>query len=621
MKSLTAKTYLTFQTLTRLVLSIYALIFKQISLTELPLIFIFGLVNDIISAIYFLPVIFILVLLGNLVLSRFKLIYKPLCYLLYCGFITSLIFIAAAEITFWDEFSTRFNFIAVDYLVYTHEIIGTIKESMPYIEIISFILIISIVATYVMRKTIINAAYDINRKCCLVAAIILALISFTAFKFYNPEKLNFHSNRYAAELAKNGSYEIFSAYLNNSLDYNSFYPTIDDKYALNIVRDNLQNNNDKFVDNESIERIISSKNPNKHKYNVIFITVESLSAKFMKSFGNSDDITPHLDELTNKSIFFTNIYATGTRTVRGLEAITLSIPPTPGSSIVRRPDNQNLFNIGTVFGNQGYNINFIFGGYSYFDNLRNYFGGNRYNIIDRGNLKASEISFANIWGVADEDILNKAIEQADIDYKQGKPFFSLIMTTSNHRPYTFPENRIDLPSGGGRNAAVKYTDYAINKFLETARTKEWFYDTIFVITADHCASSAGKTELPVEKYHIPLMIYAPQILKPQKIDSLASQIDIAPTIFGLLGFEYKSKLWGQDIINNPANRAFISTYQLLGFLKDDKLVILSPKLLPKTYILLAEEKEEIPNSITLTEEAISFYQTAYDFYIQGKLLE
>ncbi|HJD67927.1 MAG TPA: sulfatase-like hydrolase/transferase [Rickettsia endosymbiont of Bembidion lapponicum] len=621
MKLLTAKTYLIFQTITRIALCTYALFYKQVSFIELPLLFIFGLINDLISAAYFLPVMLVLILLGNLALSRFRLVYTPLCYLFYCGFIASLIFITAAELTFWDEFGTRFNFIAVDYLVYTHEIIGTVKESMPYIEIISGILIVSAITTYILRKAVIDAAYNMNRKCCLATAIILAAISFIAFKFYSPEKLNFHSNKYAEELAKNGPYEIFSAYLNNSLNYNSFYPTIDSKQALSIVRDSLQNNSDKFVDNESIERIIISKNSNKQKYNVIFITVESLSAKFMQSFGNSDNITPYLDELTNKAMFFTNIYATGTRTVRGLEAITLSIPPTPGSSIVRRPDNHNLFNIGTVFRNQGYNTNFIFGGYSYFDNLRNYFGGNHYNIIDRGNLTAHEISFANVWGVADEDILNKAIEQADTDYKDGKPFFSLIMTTSNHRPYTFPDNRIDLPSGGGRNAAVKYTDYAINKFLETAKTKEWFNNTIFVITADHCASSAGKTELPVEKYHIPLIIYAPQILKPKKIDNLASQIDIAPTIFGLLGFEYKSKLWGQDIINNPANRAFISTYQLLGFLKDDKLVILSPKLHPKTYILLGEEKEEIPSSISLTEEAISFYQTAYDFYVQGKLVE
>jgi phosphoglycerol transferase MdoB-like AlkP superfamily enzyme len=189
----------------------------------------------------------------------------------------------------------------------------------------------------------------------------------------------------------------------------------------------------------------------------------------MGKFGNRQNITPNLDKLADNSIFFTNLYAVGTRTVRGLEAITLSVPPSPGSSIIRRPNNQSLFNISTIFNNQGYDVNFIFGGYSYFDNLQNYFQGHGYNIVDRANLKSNEISFSNIWGVADEDILIKSLEIADQSYESGKPFFSLIMTTSNHRPYTFTEGRIDMPSGSGRDAAVKYTDYAIGKFLELAK--------------------------------------------------------------------------------------------------------------------------------------------------------
>ncbi|MFY9589300.1 LTA synthase family protein [Rickettsia endosymbiont of Halotydeus destructor] len=620
--NLTAKTYLLFQLITRIVLSIYALQYGQITFTDLPLIFILGEVNDLISFSYFLPVTLILTLLFYSILSKWKFLYQLLCYIFFCCFISFLIFITIAEITFWDEFSTKFNFIAVDYLIYTHEIIGTVKESMPYIEMSIGIVTASLVITYLLRKTLIIAANNIKIKSSLSAIIILSICSFTAFKFYSPEKLKFSNNRYASELSKNGPYEFFSAYFNNSLNYNSFYPVIEDKHALNIVRTLLQKDNSKFLSINSIERIITPKTLSANKYNVILITVESLSGKFMKSFGSSDNITPYLDELADNSIFFTNLYATGTRTVRGLEAITLSVPPTPGSSIIRRPDNQNLFNIGTVFKDRNYQINFIFGGYSYFDNFQNYFTGNSYNIIDRSNLTANEISFANIWGVADEDIFNKSLETADQDYSNGKPFFSLIMTTSNHRPYTFPDNKIDLPSGGGRNAAVKYTDYAIGKFLEKAKTKGWFDNTIFVITADHCAASAGKTELPVNKYHIPLIIYAPKILSPRKIDNLASQIDIAPTIFGLLDFEYKSKLWGQDILNAPANRAFISTYQLLGFMKNEYLVILSPNSLPQTYKLSSNgEKQKISNLPLLTEEAISFYQTAYDFYMQGKMTE
>ncbi len=613
--------YLIFQFITRILLSSYALWQQQITISDLVLIFVIGTFNDLISLCYFLPVISLVIIGFYKLLARYKFLYVSCSFIAYFCTIALLIFIAIAEIIFWDEFGVRFNFIAVDYLIYTHEIIGTVKESLPYIEILLGIIIITLLIVFFLRKYIINQASTLNGKKHIFCVIMLFLLSLVAFNFYNPNKIAFNSNKYAIELAKNGPYEFFSAYFNNSLDYNKFYPVIDKNQALNIVRSNLSKEQQIYSNATTIERNIRASSFNSNKYNIVFITVESLSSEFMGKFGNQQNITPNLDKLAEQSIFFTNLYAVGTRTVRGLEAITLSVPPTPGSSIIRRPDNQSLFNIATIFKNQGYAVNFLFGGYSYFDNLQNYFHGNGYNIVDQGNLKSNEISFSNIWGVADEDILIKSLELADQNYKEGKAFFSLIMTTSNHRPYTFPEGRIDLPSGGGRSAAVKYTDYAIGKFLELAKTHPWFDNTIFVITSDHCASSAGKTDLPVNKYHIPLLIYAPNILKPQIVDNLASQIDIAPTILGLLNFSYNSKFFGQDILNMPANRAFISTYQLLGFMKDNHLVILRPQEQAKTYKLIAEDKIEIENIPSLVEEASSFYQVAHDLYIQGEMRE
>ncbi len=613
--------YLIFHFITRILLSSYALWQQQITIYDLVSIFVIGTFNDLISLCYFLPVISLVIIGFYKLLARYKFLYVSCSFIAYFCTIALLIFIAIAEIIFWDEFGVRFNFIAVDYLIYTHEIIGTVKESLPYIEILLGIIIITLLIVFFLRKYIINQASTLNGKKHIFCVIMLFLLSLVAFNFYNPNKIAFNSNKYAIELAKNGPYEFFSAYFNNSLDYNKFYPVIDKNQALNIVRSNLSKEQQIYSNATTIERNIRASSFNSNKYNIIFITVESLSGEFMGKFGNQQNITPNLDKLAEQSIFFTNLYAVGTRTVRGLEAITLSVPPTPGSSIIRRPDNQSLFNIATIFKNQDYAVNFLFGGYSYFDNLQNYFHGNGYNIVDQGNLKSNEISFANIWGVADEDILIKSLELADQNYKEGKAFFSLIMTTSNHRPYTFPEGRIDLPSGGGRRAAVKYTDYAIGKFLALAKTHPWFDNTIFVITADHCASSAGKTDLPVNKYHIPLLIYAPNILKPQIVDNLASQIDIAPTILGLLNFSYNSKFFGQDILNMPANRAFISTYQLLGFMKDNHLVILRPQEQAKTYKLIAEDKIEVENIPSLVEEASSFYQVAHDLYIQGEMRE
>lgn len=615
------RVYLLFQLITRAALSSYAISQQEIRAVDLIPVFVIGTFNDLVSLCYFLPVILLLTALLNKLLMRYKRVYLVCSFIVYALSISLLTFIALAEITFWDEFGSRFNFIAVDYLIYTNEIIGTVKESLPYVQILLAIGIITLLASVLSRKYLINQVSNIRSKYHVGYAIILFLLSVLAFNFYDPNKLNVSTNRYAKELAKNGPYEFFSAFLNNSLDYNNFYPVIDPQNALAIVRTNLSTDKKGFLDNASISRAISLPT-NNQKHNVIFIVVESLSSEFMGKFGNKQNITPNLDKLADESILFTNLYAVGTRTVRGLEAITLSIPPTPGSSIIRRPNNHSLFNIGTVFKREGYDINFVFGGYSYFDNLQNYFSGNGYNIVDRNHLRSNEISFANIWGVADEDILIKSLELADQSYKEGKPFLSLIMTTSNHRPYTFPEGRIDLPSGGGRSAAVKYTDYAIAHFLDIAKTHPWFDNTIFVITADHCASSAGKTDLPINKYHIPLLIYAPKLLKPQVIDSLASQIDIAPTVLGLLNFSYNSKFFGQDVLRSPPNRAFISTYQLLGLMKNDHLVILSPNSLPKIYKLYGNERIEAGTPpAEIVEEAISFYQVAYDLYMQGKIVE
>src|SRR6185503_2323097 len=161
-------------------------------------------------------------------------------------------------------------------------------------------------------------------------------------------------------------------------------------------------------------------------------------------------------------------------------------------------------------------------------------------------------------------------------------FFHFLMTTSNHRPFTYPSGHIDIPSKSGRKGAVKYTDYAIGKLIEEARKRPWFKDTIFVIVADHCASSLGKAELPVKGYEIPLLIYSPGHIAPARVDKLCSQIDYPPTLLGLLNWNYESRFLGRDIMQMQPQeeRAFISNYQKLGMLTRNDLVILRPKSPP-----------------------------------------
>ena len=312
------------------------------------------------------------------------------------------------------------------------------------------------------------------------------------------------------------------------------------------------------------------------------------------------------------------MYATGNRTVRGLEALSLAIPPTPGQSIVKRPNNDNLFTLGDIFENRGYDSAYIYGGYGYFDNMEEYFSQNDYRVIDRQAIPKEKILYENIWGVADEHLFDLAIDEIDASLAKSKgtqPVFAHIMTTSNHRPYTYPEGRIDIPSGTGRDGAVKYTDWAIGHFIDEAKKKPWFKDTLFIITADHGASARGTDEIPVDKYLIPLLFYSPAHLKPERIERLMSQIDIAPTLLGRLNFSYESKFFGQDIFRLPVGeeRAFVANYQSLGYLRDGRLVMLYPRrkiqISANSHAGPQNQKQPLDDE-SLKREAIAWYETA-----------
>jgi phosphoglycerol transferase MdoB-like AlkP superfamily enzyme len=544
-----------------------------------------------------------------------------------------LCFLIISEFTFWLEFSTRFNFIAVDYLVYTHEVLGNIQESYPIFVIFPLMILIGSIIFYKLLP-LIKAAASIQRnfKTRCYQFISFTFIAIASFFFYEPKITDIKENNYLSELSKNGLYNLFSAFLHNSIDYYALYQTKDTESALSetykyinqssvIPDESAQSPGDLGSHKYSLKRHIQAKGaPN--NLNVILITVESLSADFLKAQYGNKPLTPVINDLMKKSIYFNNFYATGTRTVRGLEAITLSIPPIPGQSILRRENNENLFSIASVLNKENYNSKFIYGGYGYFDNMNYFFSHNGFKIIDRNVIPEKEVNFANIWGISDEDLYKQAIKQADSSFARDEKFFSLVMTTSNHRPYTYPEGKIDIPSKSNREGGVKYSDYAIGEFLKQAETKPWFDNTIFVITADHCAGSAGKVALPPHKYHIPLLIYAPKLLKPEIISKLSSQIDLAPTILGLLNISYDSKFFGNDIFSKTYENAFISTFQKLGYIENNKLVVLSPAKQYQTYNLLdnnaVQETVEDPD---LTNRAINYYQSSYYLYQKGLLKE
>ncbi|CAM5479859.1 Sulfatase OS=Stutzerimonas stutzeri OX=316 GN=CXK94_11910 PE=4 SV=1 [Stutzerimonas stutzeri] len=432
-------------------------------------------------------------------------------------------------------------------------------------------------------------------------------------------------NAYQRELASNGPFQFFAAFRNNELDYPQFYATLPDAEIGSRLRREVAEPNARFLGKDPLDIRRAIDNPGQPRHlNVVLVTIESLSAKYLGSFGDARGLTPNLDELRKHSLTFTNFYATGTRTDRGLEAITLSVPPTPGRSIVKRIGRESGFaSLGQQLGAQGYDSVFLYGGRGYFDNMSAFFGGNGYRVVDQSSADEADIHFKNAWGMADEDLYALAMREADADHAAGKPFLLQLMTTSNHRPYTYPDGRIDIPSGEGREGAVKYTDYAIGQFLDKARRKPWFKDTLFVFVADHTAGSAGSQDLPVANYHIPLFVYAPGLIEPREFTGLASQIDLAPTLLGLLNMDYVSTFFGRNLLREDAapGRALIGNYQHLGLFDGRDLAILSPRLQVRRHdeALRSSRESEAPLSDPLVQRDIAYYQGASYNYRQGLL--
>ncbi|MCD0456851.1 sulfatase-like hydrolase/transferase [Chryseobacterium sp. LC2016-27] len=544
-----------------------------------------------------------------------------------------------AEIPFWDEFGVRFNFIAVDYLIYTYEVVENINQSYP-LPVIALVLVGLIVSTIfifkkrnIFKNTFSDKSPISNRIKYVLPFVIIAVALGLTMK---NKQADFSNNLVVNELGKNGAFSFVSAFKSNELDYETFYPKLSDKEAYSVVKKSLLQEDQNYVSSQFDDISRATKGNQEQDPNIILIAIESFSADFLSTFGNKDNLTPNYEKLANESMFFTNLYATGTRTVRGMEALTLSVPPTPGNSIVRRPNNDNLFSVSSIVKSKNYQPYFIYGGDGYFDNMNNFFGGQGFDIVDRdrGNplsdniktqrfkIEDKEVSFENAWGICDEDLYKQSIKYADKSAKANKPFFQFVMTTSNHKPYTFPAGKIDLPQGE-RNGAVKYTDHALGKFINDAKSKPWFKNTVFVIVADHCASSAGKWEINIAKHHIPAIIYNLH-QKPEKIERLTSQIDVMPTLFGYLGWNYNTSLYGKDINQTKIGdeRAFIGNYRTLGMLKGNIFTQIDDRKRVKQFVVsgadrsLSEVKTKNNDQVA---ETISYYQTASERFKNGKM--
>lgn len=551
-------------------------------------------------------------------------------FVMLAGFIFGLVYLAAVEFFFFDEFAARFNFVAVDYLIFPHEVFVNLWDTYPVLQVMIGALTVSIFAAWRLRKPFWNMlAADTPRRTRFAPVVAqLALVTLVIFSF-STNTMKVSGNRILNEIAGNGYFTFCWAAYSSELDYDLYYLRSESYAAASRLRTNIALSGETRIsvgDSLSIERTIPSNGPVR-PFNIVLVLEESFGSHFVGSLNpKGPRCTPQFDSLAEKSLFFRHIYATGNRTVRGIESSLCSFPPIPGNSIVRRPGGEHVFSLPQLLKDKGYQTAFIYGGRSYFDNLGRFASTNGFDrVIDQSDFDS--VTFKTIWGVCDEDLFNGALSHMDTLHSAGRPFFTTVLTVSNHSPYTYPTGRIAAdPSEQRRENAVQYADYCIGKFVREARSHNWFDSTLFVFLGDHGARVYGSQIIPLESYKIPILMYAPALIPAGRhFDLLGSQIDLAPTILGLLNIDYNSGFFGRNLLDIPPDRtwALMSHNRDISLFRNDTLAVLGMGKTAELWHCGAE-----PGSISriksisdsgIVLDAIAYYQTAFELYKQRKL--
>jgi phosphoglycerol transferase MdoB-like AlkP superfamily enzyme len=546
-------------------------------------------------------------------------------------FLTAFIqvFMLALEFGFFEEFRSRFNTVAVDYVLYPTEVFVNIWDSYPAVWIVAGCAVLTVAWLRIAMKRH-GAMWEMEAALGRRLAWVLgvgALAGALAMTI-NFKGANVSTDRTLNEASNNGSISFGCAAMTHHLDFAQFYRTIPADEAYSRVRRMLSATNSEFSEaGRSIRRRIAgdAKRP---QLNIVILLEESLGSEFWGSLGREKTLTPEMDRLAlSQGMLFTNLYASGNRTVRGMEGVLSSFPPLPGDSIVKRDRSDNVETIARVLKRDGYSTMFLYGGRGVFDGLKSFTTRNGYDrFIEQKDFPKP--TFTTIWGVCDEDLFSRAITEFRELNKLGKPFLGTVLSVSNHKPYTYPKGRIDEnPDDRKRNHAVKYSDYALGRFFEAAMKEDFWTNTIFAVIADHGARVYGSQSIPIHSYEIPLVILGPAVVKsPQKPGMLGGSLDVTPTLLGLLGRPYESLFFGRDLLNTTEaqGRAVLNHNRDIGQFAGERLAVLGLKQNVELYAgnpKVAEIKPvESPGAEDeeLVKDTISIFQVADDLYVNRR---
>jgi phosphoglycerol transferase MdoB-like AlkP superfamily enzyme len=545
--------------LVRLMLTLWVAAETPDSIPAFAAAWIVGLADDLATALLLgLPFLLGLYLFARPLRWRPVMAFAHLLLILLLGV---AVFSAVAELFFWEEYNSRFNGIAVYYLIFPKEVIGNIRESFDlryYLPPIAVVVLLTYALIYRQLIAALKAPAvpgERLRALGLGAASAALAMPFIFFGPYEPV-----ATRTVNELAVNGMHSALHAFFTNDSTYDGVYAGIAEAEALPLLQDMVKQDNTTNLaapGERSVRRHVDNGPAPAKKLNVVLILEESFGSVYFEDVFDPKQkdywrtISPNWHRIAEDGQLFTNIYATGDRTVRALEAVFTSFPPIPGISTARRSGSEGMNSLPFLLKKFGYRTAFLYGGPTSFDNMGYFWKTIGFDRV-MGQSDIADQSFKTIWGVADELMFKEALARIDEMATEPGPFLFAALTVTNHRPFMYPEGRISFkPASNARDNAAAYADWALGRFIDAARTKPWFDDTVFVMLGDHGPKVWGAAQIPIQAFRVPLVFFAPKHLKPGRNPALGSSMDVAPTLMGVLGLSYDSPFFGVDLRRTP----------------------------------------------------------------------
>ena len=423
---------------------------------------------------------------------------------------------------------------------------------------------------------------DIRAK-LLLLPLILALLflgarSSVGMSTPNPSYYTFSNNDLNNEIANNSLVSVlYSIYLLKKEKFYNYGDISQEEAIKNLKRLN-------HISNDELTLSRVQKSLFKKKKNVILVILESFGHHNIGYLGGTPT-TPNLDSYTKESLYFTNLYAVGTRTSWGVSSTLSSLYPIPSREYVKASKSQkNFYTIASTLKKHGYHNTFLYSGDANFDNMRGFMLNNGYDEV-YGKESFDSRKKRYTWGYNDEDLFEEALSL--IEKEQGKPYFLTLLTLSSHEPFDYPKDRVapykDAPLKGFANS-MKYTDYAIGEFITQLKKRDMMKDTVVAFVADHCSKAYSSNGVPIEKYKIVAMILSDDFKGGKEYDKIASQIDIAPTLLDVAGVSDTLPTMGSSVLQNERDSAIVlANKRNFAYLTEEGYVLYRDKRNHKMY--------------------------------------